>query len=57
LRWSRLSTMLQAHTTPTQSRSFGSFETETIQKVMDIIEHNGAKLAFPTSLQYSAKHE
>eukprot|EP00891_Asterochloris_glomerata_P003721 jgi/Astpho2/3721/Aster-04906 len=48
---------LTAHTTPTQSRSFGSFETETIQKVMDVIEQNGAKLAFPTSLQYSAKHE
>ncbi len=42
--------LLQVHTTAKQSRSYSSFKSELLAELLRIIDRNGAKLAYPTSV-------
>lgn len=41
---------VMVHTTPKQSRSYSSFKSELLAELLRIVDRNGAKLAYPTSV-------
>lgn len=41
---------ITVHTTAKQSRSYSSFKSELLAELLSIIDRNGAKLAYPTSV-------
>lgn len=49
-------TCVQAHTTPAQSRNYGSFMSEVLTALAEIIERNGADFAYPTELHLTKPH-
>lgn len=44
-----ISSCVQVHTTPKQSRNYSAFKSEVLAELLRIVDRSGARLAYPTT--------